>query len=207
MKIDSHTQRTSEWTPQPATTPCWPRPASLSEDWSGWLVPLTACVLCLLPGYHLEDVLKDFLWVINKRWGCASEEHLSLSLCLSVCLSVSLSLSPLPPGPATLVLQAAQAVMTQECFTGSGEVLAANSQHIIGLSVLIPEVSFCACTPLQKALLSHILSMLTNAMKPPTLVVLIFQLWPLGVGGGAEQFELLVFSCVARRERRSGCPL
>lgn len=62
------------------------------------------CVLCLLPGYHLEDTLKDFLWVINKRLGWASEEHLSL----------------LPPLQATL--HAAQPVMTHECFTGRGSV-------------------------------------------------------------------------------------
>lgn len=44
--------------------------------------------------------------------------------------SLSLPPSLLPPGQATLVLQAAQAVMTHV------------SQHIIGLNVLIPEVSF-----------------------------------------------------------------
>lgn len=54
-------------------------------------------------------------------------------------LSLPLSLSVLPPGQATLVLQAAQAVITH---VSQVEVLAANSQHIIGLNVLIPEVSF-----------------------------------------------------------------
>lgn len=86
-------------------------------------------VLCLLPGYHLEDTLKDFLLVINKRCDWASQKHLSPSLPPSL----------LPPGQATLILQAAQAVVTH---VSQVEVLAANSQHIIGLNVLIPEVSF-----------------------------------------------------------------
>lgn len=53
--------------------------------------------------------------------------------------SLSLPPSLLPPGQATLILQAAQAVVTH---VSQVEVLAANSQHIIGLNVLIPEVSF-----------------------------------------------------------------
>lgn len=46
---------------------------------------------CSLPGYHLEDKLKDFLWVINKICGWVSEEGLSRSLLCTRSLPARLS--------------------------------------------------------------------------------------------------------------------
>lgn len=56
--------------------------------------------------------------------------------------SLSLPPSLLPPGQATLVLQAAQAVMTH---VSQVEVLAANSQRISGLNALGVIWGICTC--------------------------------------------------------------
>lgn len=84
-------------------SPCWPGPISLSVTGHNDLCS-DGRMWCLLPGYHLEGMLKDFLWVINKRCGQVSEESLSLSLSL-------------PPGQAILVLQAALTHVSRgECW-------------------------------------------------------------------------------------------
>lgn len=68
------TRRTSKTDWASSDNPPLTTPHFTVSDWTGWL-----WWQCLLPGYHLEDTLKDFLWVINKRCGRASVKHLSPS--------------------------------------------------------------------------------------------------------------------------------
>lgn len=116
-------------------------------------------------------MLKDFLWVINKRWGWASEEHLSLS----VHLSLSLIFSQLPLGQTTLVLHAAEAVMTHECFTGRRSVGCKFTAYSWFKCINIRGVILCLHTNTYTvgAFHSQMLMILTNSINIPTFVMLI----------------------------------
>lgn len=75
MKIDTLTPRGHQTDSTSSNNPPLTTPHFTVSDWAA---DSDGGELCLLPGYHLEDMLKDFLWVINKRCGWASQE-LSLS--------------------------------------------------------------------------------------------------------------------------------
>lgn len=128
----------------------WPRPISLSVTGQADLCS-DGYVLCLLPGYHLEDKLKDFLWAINKRWAGLHRN-----------ISFSLSVSLLSWGQAAIVFHAAQAVMTHECFTGRWSVGCKFTAYNWFKCINIRGVILCLRMPKN---CTEILIMLANTMN------------------------------------------